>query len=1300
MGFITDDINGPATLPEGFDLTPDAPRVSTFGAALRMQSPLFQDFSADIDESQPIDPDLRPWDEIQGTKYEPYGPRFGGARTRADIERMKLRIDREMADRQALDAAGGWGVLAEMGAALLSPSTLLPGGAVVKGAKGISILRSTASVGAAAAIAAAADEAVLHSAQITRTSEETALSVGGAFILGGLLGAGASKLAKSQRIALGRQIEDAIGQTVEADAALRDAESTVGARQVETVDDVSLELRGEQAMQIINAVPVLRALVRTDPILRSQLSPFHAARRILADLVETPLQYKAQWEGKVVRETASVETRIKERQNNDLARAMGGLTKFFAEYSKDGPVGSVGTITAPVTSRFQHLLGMSEKMGLDQFMEEVGRAMRSGDTHPIPQVAQAAKMLRETIFDRVLDDLVETGIFDSVPEIKNAKSYLTRSYNRGVIEPHWGDGSDLDMQKMLVDNLTRRRERGLEFLARDRTVDQIEADKFQTKERIREARKGQKSALRKAEGKKSRAEAAVARAEGSAKSTGFLRRILDQRADRLDDTIMQGDEAAAFKEALKEARSLKKLRPPDILDAIRAFGGIRGDADELRAALDQRAFQFQRNDGLDADAMREMLVEAGYLGDGATVSEMFDAIRRAAQGEDVFAEVADADLIARWEAAREFDAALREMDLDPSMSFDEIVKALPGKARNQATAKAKAGEARRSARKAGAKEGNAEAALSRALDRLDAAKDRLAELRNDIAPKVRAEISAAMKELAGIEKNLAKAKQERASAEFYAQMTDDDIVEAARSTIRSILGMKPGQSHGVEALADPLKARVLDLPDETLEPWLENDAGKIMHEYFRSVVPQLEVVRTFGSRDMAEVFDALDAEVTQQIEAATSQKAKQRLGKAGREAKRDLAAMRDRILGVYGVPENPESGWVRGGRVGRSLSYTGLLGGVMLSAIPDLGSVIGRNGIEAAFGSITALTDPKRFAIATKEAARELMGAAEWHLNSRAQSIADVLDPYAANTAFERGMAEATRTFSVASGMIPWNATWKSVGTAFVASRMSKAAVAVLNGKATRKQLAILAENDISRDMAMLIGRQVEKYADTDGVLWLPHAGQWDSPEAFQAFRHAMAREQDLMVITPHQDKPLAFSSEIGKFLSQFKTFGFSAYHRILLSGLQRHDGAVLAQVTSAIILGGLVSNLKADLGGYERKKGAAFWEDALDRSGITGWLTEAHGLANAFTGGALSISGERISRFQGRSAMQGLLGPTVDMVPGVYEGLSAMARGDHSMRDIRNVMRPIPGNNLWWLLGVTHRIEEALGEWTGARGR
>lgn len=1393
MPFIEEEaFYGPVAIPQGMEVTPEPKtyNASVLGAAFRQENEIVSAVSSyQFDPQKPFDPDYRPWEEIQGTDYERYGSRFVGAQDSEDVARMKAQIDREIEDRNVIDAAGWGGFAASMGAAILSPTSLIPGGAIVKGAKGVSIGKTALKIGAAASVATGIQEAFLHGSQQTRTATESAFAIGGSFILGGMLGAAAGKMGAAEFKAAGKRVEEALTVVKDYDDALR---SVGAAENRASMED--LQLRGEKGFQFVNKIPVVRGVVRSDPILRAQLSPNVEARRALIDMVETPLQYKINEDGRGPRGgESSVEARIRDRERTELSQAISGLQRSYAEYSKDGPVGMVGTITAPITTRFANLMGKDRKLTSPEFMEEVGKAMRRGDRHPIPQVQAAADALRQNIFEKIKDDAVSVGIFDEDLQVKNAESYFTRSYNVEKIKQHLGDGTENDIMPKLIDAFQNKRAESQRVLDEDDTLNRREIDLLQQREVVQQNRRAFDMARNRAVQKRERAKGAISRDGAVSRVSGRLRAAFKARQDQLSQGVPDKEAQQVLKEMIADARGLKRLEPLDILAEIRRMGGIKEDGSgELKAALDTKYLTIYRKGGLDPDYAREALEESGYLGQGATVNDMYDVIRRAADGEKVYSQIEDAADIARYEAALEFADEMDRLGVDLTRPFDEIVEKLYGRVDIK---KAKAGEAGRAARRVekvignqareepplsdgfvrmyhggdirgadaiemnnfttsrqqaesyanggavyyvdvpksadeleslaindfksslstridpdrygGAKllpeskmAGGSLARVEKAMDRLEDAKARIAELDEEIGPKVRQEIRDAVKEAQKLVSEIRDLKKKKASLEFYASKDDTEIATAVDETVRALTKMKPGEhSYGV-ALASPTRARVLDVDDTVLEPWLNSNAEQILSQYFRSMVPDIELARKFGDAEAKGAIDRMQAETLRMMKAAKSPKERKAIEVDGRERVSDFIGMRDRLRGRYGVPENPRNGWIVANRVGRTLSYTGYLGGMMLSAVPDVAGVIGRGGIQDAFGAAaTAITNPKRLFASMKEAA-DFGAHAEWWLNSRAISLSETFDPYASNSKLERILGEGARGFSVMTGMIPWNVGLKSIGGAAVATRMGKAIMATAAGKATKKQKLILGANGIEPWMAGRIAKQIEAHGDRDGGVWLLHGAEWTDDEAFKAFQGAMNREFDLMVVTPGQDKPLSFSTETGKFFFQFKSFAMSSHHRVLLAGLQRADADVLAQVTTAILLGGLVSNIKAWQGGYEPKEGTAFWEDAVDRSGLAGWLFEPYAHAGALSGGRISLSGEPVSRFQSRSKAQGVLGPTVDMGVGMYEALNAMSSGNHTYRDMRKIMRPIPGNNIWYLLPLFRRVEDAMVNMTGAKPR
>ena len=979
-----DDILPPLGLAidGGLDLTP-AEREVTIGeagaAALRIDNTVASALTDIRGERGAEDPTFSAWEELQGTGLEDFWESFVGVRNQEEFGLAQEQVERELRDRQTVSAAGATGVALTLGAAIFDLPTLLPGGVAVRG--GTTALRLGARVGAASGIAAGAAEAALQRSQAIRTPEESLFAVGGSVVLGGLLGAGLSR-------SIGRPVFNRMASDIEtAIPRVVNDINTLGAAQAKPGD---LRLRREGLFRVMKKIPGVSLLLRGEPLIRTVTSEFDEVRRAAAELAETPLQWKINERGESIAPGGSAEQAIKGRRNTELSSIISDTGRIYSEYWKGGPVGIVGRISAPLEAWAQHLAGKTERLTQKEFFEEVGRSLSRGDQHPIQEVAQAAKSIRQRIFAKVARELEEAKIFDDLSKKpKFADSYVTRIYLREKIVRHLNDGTDNDLAKTLEREFTRK---------------------------------------------------------------------------------------------------------------------------------------------------------------------------------------------------------------NPEM---------------------------------------------------------------DIA----------------------------------------EVKTSVRETIQSILSLHEGQHHMLPALSKPTRARVLDVADEVLEPWLERDARIIMENYFHSVVPDLELIKRFGDTKMTSVFARINDEFARKTEAATSQKARKRLEQELRNRVADIEGMRDRIRGIYGVPANPENIFVRAGRTSKTLSFMGLLGGMMISAIPDVGQVVSRNGFQRVFGDtiVDLATAPRRL-LKAKQDVLDFGGAAEWVLNTRTVALADVVSPYRSGTVFERFIGGGTQVFSRLTGMIPWNVAWKSIGGAISMSRMLRAADAVSRGKATKKQLIQLGEAGINRTLAVKVAEQFAKHGDKDGRIWIANSGMWKNTEAFEAFRNAMSRELDLMVITPGQDRPLFMSTQIGSILLQFKSFAVSANHRILLSGMQRADADVLSGVLIALVLGGMVSDTKAMLGGFKQREGIDFLFDSADRSGLLGWLMEANALAEVGGFGISQISGQKLSRFQSRSQLLGLAGPTVDMLANFLSATNSASQGKLTQGDIGKLINILPGNNLFYLLGLFDKLEEGLTSLTGAK--
>ncbi len=325
------------------------------------------------------------------------------------------------------------------------------------------------------------------------------------------------------------------------------------------------------------------------------------------------------------------------------------------------------------------------------------------------------------------------------------------------------------------------------------------------------------------------------------------------------------------------------------------------------------------------------------------------------------------------------------------------------------------------------------------------------------------------------------------------QMDDGDIKQAVLDTLRSIKGLRPGENMLQAVQANPMRARVLDVHDDVLLDMgiLETDIGVLVESYVRSTIPQIEMQRKFGNLDLKDQIKQISDDYQQLRAEAPNATERRRLEVEERSRRFDLEGVHQRILGVYDLPRNPDDIWSRAGEVAKSLTYMQLLGMQVAAALPDVAGIASRGSIrELTKGLAQMATDMPSFARAIGEAA-ELLNASEFVMNTRTQALTEINSRYMSGSLLERGMEGGTAAFSNLTGITAWNAATKSIAHVITMSRMLKAADAWSRGKATKKQIRALTENNIDQAMARRMTEAFNKYGQKGKHLWFARAGDW-----------------------------------------------------------------------------------------------------------------------------------------------------------------------------------------------------------------
>lgn len=533
-----------------------------------------------------------------------------------------------------------------------------------------------------------------------------------------------------------------------------------------------------------------------------------------------------------------------------------------------------------------------------------------------------------------------------------------------------------------------------------------------------------------------------------------------------------------------------------------------------------------------------------------------------------------------------------------------------------------------------------------------------------------------------------------------AQLKDDDIALVASQITDNILGQAGNRAEygsiPVPAIRGPLKERTFNIPDELIEDFLESDIDYVAARYKKTLAPDVEISRLFSSPSMDAEIQAIKNNANEFRKGVTDSKELKRIEDRLEQDIIDIEAERDLLRGMYKVPRKEEMWPYKQLRRLRSVNFLTMLGGVVLSALPDVGSIVMRNGMRStARGLKTMATNWKKFGAARDDMKRLGIGL-DMVLNSRAASMFDHAEVYGRPQVVDQALQGASNTFSKVTLMAPWNAAFKQLAGVITQDRVLNASVQSADGTIKKADRTRLAAAGIGNDMAKRIAQQFRKYGD-DGDVRLSNGEMWDDREAFETLRSAITKDTDTAIITPGKgERPLWTNGEIGKTVFQFKTFIASAHHRLLISNLQLHDAQALNGFLLMTAIGSATYFTKqATAGRPISDDPEKLIVEALDRSGTMGYFWEINNITEKWTRGTVGVSAftesEPMSRYASRNLVGALAGPSFGTISEAAVAVGAATSGDFQESDVHRVRKLMPGQNLFYVRNLLNQIEEDI---------
>ena len=546
---------------------------------------------------------------------------------------------------------------------------------------------------------------------------------------------------------------------------------------------------------------------------------------------------------------------------------------------------------------------------------------------------------------------------------------------------------------------------------------------------------------------------------------------------------------------------------------------------------------------------------------------------------------------------------------------------------------------------------------------------------------------------------VAKGGKPSQSMKGEAGITDLEIDEIVVSIRENITGVASGRTpYGVKvAERGPLKERVFNIPDSMIEDFLESDIDLIARQYTRTLAPDVELNRMFGTLNVDDITAGLEQGYEKLRKAATTEDQRIALAKKLKADKRDISAMWERLRGTYRTPEDPNNYAIRAGRVIRDVNFLRLLGGMTVSALPDLAGPVAINGLKPVSHAIKAMVfAPAKFKMARLEAKKAAIGL-DMVLNSRASSLAELSDVYARGTKLERGLRESSDVFGKVTLMSQWNTAMKQFAGVVTQDRILEEAVKWSTGKISKNSIRRMASAGIDEDMAKRIAQQFDQYGD-DGMIKLSNGQLWDDKEALDVLRSSMLKDVDRAILTVGEgEKPLWTSSETGKMIFQFKSFAAVAHHKILLANLQHRDLQALNGFLLSVALGSATYGLKQYSAGREISEDPSkLIVEALDRSGAFGYLWDVNNMIEKGTRGNFGVNSllgaPPMSRYASRNITGALLGPSFGTANDMFSVVGGAASGEFTKSELRKLRKLLPAQNLFYMRRLLNELEDKAG--------
>lgn len=508
-----------------------------------------------------------------------------------------------------------------------------------------------------------------------------------------------------------------------------------------------------------------------------------------------------------------------------------------------------------------------------------------------------------------------------------------------------------------------------------------------------------------------------------------------------------------------------------------------------------------------------------------------------------------------------------------------------------------------------------------------------------------------------------------------------------------------------------LNGRDFAIPTANVLKYVHTDMEHVVPAYLRTIIPDLHLMKRFGDVEMSEQFKKVNEWYDGLAAKETDAKKLMKIDASRKAEVRDLAATRDRIRGVYGMPTNQTQR--NFGRVARAVGNWNVgtfLGTSMLNRFQDMANATARRGLLGYMGDgflpfIKGASRIDAGSAASRQFMKDIGVGVDTVSGHSASLFWDVVNNHLPGNRFERGLRASANTAMIVTGHTPWTDMNKQIAGMAASAEFLRMADRIAEGAHTERDIRSMAHAGIDPAMARRISKSFNDGGFTQvGDAKVPNTADWKDAGAREAFEAAIQKDADIAVITPGAEKPLFLSDPTMALLGQFKGFAFAAQERILISNLQEADGRTLQGLLHMLGMGAMSYAAYSLATGQAMSNRPQDWvKEAVTRAGMMGWMSDVNAMQAKFTGGKTDawrgIGADRpLSRHTSQSALEEMLGPTFALLNGVAQAGTDASFGAWSAKDTHKLRQAMFLQNHFLIRKLLDEAEDGFNQHLGIK--